>query len=253
MYSGANIETPGLWTDAGPGHLLLTPKERHLLAVISTAVRFEKRETIYREGDNANVVYSIATGVVKSYRELSVDAYHVVGFLFPNDLFGLTENGKYVNSAEAVTPVTAYRIPISALQTRLLEYPHLSFVIIAKICHNLLEAQRHAFLLSRRHAAQKLSLFLHMLDAQQTFQSGVGMAEVYLPMSRVDIAAYLGITAEAVSRSLHNLVRRRLVTVRDRRHVKIIDRQGLEAVISENRPHRRSMSPSALGNRRKRA
>jgi predicted transcriptional regulator len=90
-----------------------------------------------------------------------------------------------------------------------------------------------------------------MMDAKQKFQGGGGMDEVYLPMSRVDIAAYLGITAEAVSRSLHDLVNRRLVTVRDRRHVKIIDRQGLEAVTSENRPHRRSMSLSALGSRKK--
>jgi CRP-like cAMP-binding protein len=204
MYSGANIKTPDLWTDAGPEHLLLTPKERDLVAVISTVVRFKKREMIYREGDNANAVYSIATGVVKSYRKLSADTHHIVGFLFANDLMGLAENGKCVNSAEAVTRVTAYRIPISALQTRLLEYAHLDFVVIAKLCHDLREAQRHAFLLSRRYAAQKISLFLQMLDAQQTFQGGGGMDEVYLPMSRVDIAAYLGITAEewqAVSRA----------------------------------------------------
>ena len=59
----------------------------------------------------AATVFNIITGVVKSFKALPDNKQHIVGFLFPNDLIGLAEYGRYVNSAEAVTAVTLYRIP----------------------------------------------------------------------------------------------------------------------------------------------
>jgi CRP-like cAMP-binding protein len=116
---GPSIIVPDLWiTGEKPGHPL-TEDERALLAVIATVSRYKKGETIYREGEEAAAVFNIITGVVKSFKVLPENKQHVVGFLFPNDLIGLAEYGSYVNSAEAVTAVTLYRIPTKALETRL--------------------------------------------------------------------------------------------------------------------------------------
>ena len=92
---------------------------------------------------------------------------HIVSFLFADDLIGLAQNGVYVNSAEAVTAGTLYKIPTAALEPRLLNYYDLVFQVISKMCHELREAQRHAVLLSEQHAIAKAGFFLQVLETHQ--------------------------------------------------------------------------------------
>jgi CRP-like cAMP-binding protein len=96
----------------------------------------------------------------------------------------------------------------------------------------LREAQRHAFLMSKQRAIAKVGLFIQMLETHQAAQEQI-TGEVYLPMTRSDIGAYVGISPEAVSRSFRELVVHGAITFRDRRHVKIIDRARLEAAVAE--------------------
>ena len=86
-----------------------------------------------------------------------------------------------------------YRIPVTALDAKLRKDSGLDFQIICKLCHELREAQCHAFLLSRRHAVGRLGLFLQMLENSQIVR-GEGAGEIYLPMSRSDIGNYIGIS-----------------------------------------------------------
>jgi CRP-like cAMP-binding protein len=231
---GPSIMVPALWTAGENSGRPLTAEEQALLSVISTVVRLRRRERIYAEGDRADAVFNVITGVVKSYRTLPDGRQHIVGFLFADDLIGLAQNGSYVNSAEAVTAATLYRIPTTPLQARLRNYPDLDVQVISKLCHELREAQRHAVLLSEQHAVAKVALFLQMLETHQASR-GESAGEVYLQMTRRDIAAYVAITPEAVTRSLRDLVSRGAIAFRDRRHVQIINRARLEAAISETR------------------
>jgi len=98
---------------------LLSERERDLIAQIAVTVRFGRGDTIYRAGDPGSFVYNISSGVAKTYRTLPDGTRAVIGFFFPDDLFGLAEEGVYLNSAEAVTVLTAYRLPISALENLL--------------------------------------------------------------------------------------------------------------------------------------
>ena len=84
-----------------------------MLAIIATVGRYKKGELIYQEGTRADHVFNIISGVVKSYRSQPNRKEQVMGFLFPHDLFGLAEQGRYVNSASAVTQVmlSRYRPP----------------------------------------------------------------------------------------------------------------------------------------------
>jgi CRP/FNR family transcriptional regulator len=231
---GPTVISPDLWILGGHSGRTLPAEQQALLALISTIVRFRKGETIFAEGERANAVFNIITGVAKSYRTLPDGGQHIVGFLFANDLIGLAEHGIYVNSAAAVTAATLYKIPTAPLEARLRKHPDLDFQVISKLCHELREAQRHAFLLSKQHAVAKVGLFLQMLETHQADRDE-GMGEVYLQMTRQDIAAYIGISPEAVTRSLRNLVNRGAITLSDRRHVQIIDRERLEAAIAELR------------------
>src|SRR6516225_9125796 len=127
---GPTIMVPALWAAGENSGRPLTAEEQALLAVISTVVRFKRGERIYAEADRADAVFNIVTGVVKSYRTLPDGRQHIVSFLFADDLIGLAQNGLYVNSAEAVTTATLYRISTALLQARLRNYPDLDFQII---------------------------------------------------------------------------------------------------------------------------
>jgi len=230
---GPNIVAPGLWREAGHPGQVLTEEERTQLAVISTVARFAKGELLYRKGDRADAVFNLIGGVVKSYKTQEDGSPHIAGFLFPDDLIGLAEEGTYINTAEAITAVSAYRIPTSALEARLRKNAALEYNVICKLCHELREAQRHAFLLTRRHALAKVGLFLEMLESLQAGR-GEHTDEIYLPMTRTDIGNYIGISLEAVSRSLRALAARGIIGLRNRHHVKILDRARLAAVVAEH-------------------
>ena len=230
---GPNIVAAGLW---GPSERLgrvLTKEERAHLAVISTVTRFAKGNLLYRKGNRAEAIFNLISGVVKSYKTEKDGSRHIAGFLFPDDLVGLAEEGTYVNSAEAVTSVTAYRIPTSALEGKLRQNPLLEFHVICKLCHELREAQRHAFLLTRRRALAKVGLFLEMLEQQQAAREE-SIDEIYMPMRRSDIASYIGISLEAASRSFRILADRGVIAFRNRQHVKVLRRAALEALVAEN-------------------
>ena len=94
--------------------------------------------------------------------------------------------------------------------------------------------QRHAFILSRYHALARVGLFLQMLENVQAAR-GEGAAEIYLPMSRSEIGDYIGVSLEAVSRSFRALSIRGVIVFRNRRHVKIIDRDRLTDIVSESK------------------
>jgi CRP/FNR family transcriptional regulator len=231
---GPSIVVQALWSSEGSKlRHVLTDKQRAEIAAVSSLVRFRPGEEIYREGDCAEAVFNIITGIAKSYRSLPASQPHIVGFLFPDDLIGLAEDGRYANSARAASAVCAYRIPVPVLEARLRKDPDLEFHIICKLCHELCKAQRHAFLISRHHALAKIGLFLQMLENFQASKDE-GTAEIYLPMSRSDIGDYIGMSLEAVSRAFRTLSTQGVIAFRNRRHIKIIDRDRLNDIASES-------------------
>jgi CRP-like cAMP-binding protein len=231
-HLGPRFVAPSVWSAGdNPGHPL-SAEDSAMLALIATIGRFRKGETIYKKGEKSAFAFNVLSGVVKSFEPLPDESQNLTTFLFPNDLFGLAEDGRYVNSAEAVTEATVYKIPAGPLEARLRRNPTLDFQVICKLCHDLRESQRHAFLLSRRRAITRICLFLQMIEVIQQNHAATSK-DIFLPMSRTDIGAYVGISPEAVSRCLKTLVERGIVRFKDRRHVEIADRPRLEALISD--------------------
>jgi CRP/FNR family transcriptional regulator, anaerobic regulatory protein len=211
---------------------LLSERERDLIAQISLTVRFGRGDTIYRAGDPAAFVYNISSGVARTYRTLPDGTRVVIGFFFPDDLLGLAEEAAYVNSAQAVTTMTAYRLPVSALESLLRRDATLEWHILVKLCHELREAQLHAVILKQQGALSRLAQFLQMLDRSRQARDG-GNGEIYLPMTRSDIADYLGFSLAVVSRSFRTLADRHVISFRDRRHLLITDHDGLASLIAQ--------------------
>ena len=219
-------------SSAGRMHQLLTDDQRAQLAVMSSIARFKKREIIYREGDLAESVFAINTGVVAAYKEAPDGRKHIAEFLFADDLFGLSAEGKYTNSTKAITEVTAYRLPVTTLRRRLSKDAELEFYVVCKLCQELRQAQHHAFLLSERKAVTKLAMFFQLIEGLQMAR-GQQTAEIYLPMDHSDIGSYVGMTLPAVSRAFKALTTRGVIKLRDRGHVTIVDRDAFDKIAGD--------------------
>jgi hypothetical protein len=131
----------------------------------------------------------------------------------------------------------AFQTPVSALRARLSKDAALEFHVICKLCQELEQAQEHSLLLARRRALAKVAMFLQQLERLQ-FARGERAADIYLPMSRSDIGEYVGMSLEAVSRALRSLCAEGIISSRDRRHLKIVDRAAFEAIFGLMRDRR---------------
>ena len=211
-------------TAAGVATQLLTERHRANLAGLATSLTVPRRTIFYREDTPAEWVFMIAKGVVKSYRDLSSGKRHITAFLFPGDVFGLAENGRFVNTTQAITRATLYRIPIDALKDLLLRDADLQFRFLCKVTHQLREAQRHTISVTRHTADGKFAMFLKMLERDEHWRDEPsGPRALSVPMTRADIADYLGLSPEAVSRTTSRLVRRGILAFPDRHRVRILN------------------------------
>ncbi len=219
------------WLPGGPSQKaprqLLNESERARLTAISSIVCFKKGELIYREGDSAAAAFNIIRGVVTTYASDG----HIAAFLHPGDLFGLSEEGRYINTAKATTAVEAYRLPVAPLRRILLSDADVDSHVIVKLCHELRQAQRHALLLAQKRAAARLAMFLNLQEHLQAAR-GESTAEIYLPMNRSTIAEYIGLSLATLSRTFGSLAARGAIAARDLHHVKILDRAAIRKLAS---------------------
>ena len=222
----ALVAIPFLQT-AGSGPVeLLSDAQRQQLVRSATVRHFPARTIVYRADTPAHAVFVIGEGVVKSYRDLANGRRRIAAFLFARDLFGLAESGLYVNTVETITPVRAYEISVDALTELFQREPDIQLQFLCKIVHVLREAQHHAIIIGRRDAVGRLAMLLRLLQKQSVPR---GRREIALPMSRSDIANYLGLSLEAVSRASRRLELQGIVEFVGRHEVRIIDRQRFAA------------------------
>lgn len=188
-------------SDGGGPVQLLSERQRLQLGALATELRLPTRTAVYSEESPAEWVFIVRQGVLKSYRELANGKRVITAFLFPDDMFGLAEAGRYVNSIKALTPVTLYRFRMTELADMLRRDAGLEFQFLCKVTHELRQSQRQLLALSRRHALGRLAMFLHLLQQRNS----VDATTIDIPMSRADTASYLGLSAEAVTRACSKL------------------------------------------------
>jgi CRP-like cAMP-binding protein len=215
---------------AGAGLVeLLSETQRHHLARLATLQTFPARRVVYRAGSIADAVFIIGDGAVKSFRELPSGRCRVAAFLFANDMFGLAAAGRYVNTVQTITPVTAFRLDLTVLADAFQRDPELELRFLCKAIHELREAQHHAIIVGRRHATGRLAMLLHLLERNVPSPA---RAEIFIPMTRSDIANYLGLSLEAVVRASRRLQLQGIVDFVDRHHARIRDRQRFETLVA---------------------
>jgi CRP/FNR family transcriptional regulator len=213
---------------AGTGPVeLLSDAQRQQLVRLAIVRDFPARTIVYRAGSPAHAVFVIDDGVVKSYRDLASGRRRIAAFLFARDLFGLAESGYYANTVQAITALRAYEIDVLALTELFRRDPDLELQFLCKTIHVLREAQHHNIIVGRRDAVGRLAMLLRLLQQQSQPR---GHRDVPIPMTRSDIANYLGMSLEAVVRASRRLERQGIVAFANRHQARIIDSQRFEAL-----------------------
>jgi CRP-like cAMP-binding protein len=209
---------------------LLSAAQREQLAQNATVRDLPARTSVYRAGTPADAVFVIGSGTVKSFRDLRSGRRRIVAFLFARDIFGLSESGRYVNSTETITPVRLYEIDTNDLAALLQREPGFELPLLCKVVQVLREAQHHNIIVGRRDAAGKLAMLLRLLQKQHS--PGRDHRDVPIPMTRSDMADYLGLSLEAVVRASRRMQRQGIIEFIGRRQLRIVDRQRFEALAS---------------------
>lgn len=186
-------------------HLPLAAAERAELARLAQIVDFRSPGSqIFRQGDDAAFIHLLVEGVVRTYRALHNGERQILAFHWPGDLFGLAEHGKYVSSAETIAASRVYRFPVAKLENFLLKNPAIQDGMRVKAMHDLRNAQRQLIVMGRFDIPRRIAAFL--LDCTVHAPYFDPRTQILtLPMTRYDMADYLGTSAETVTRGLGRL------------------------------------------------
>lgn len=182
----------------------LNPADLEKLDALADARTFAAGQVLVREGDPADFVYNITSGSVRVYKLLSDGRRQITGFLFAGDFLGLADGAEHGFSAEAIEPSSACRFRRSEYQALIHSTPALERALLNRVRHELAAAHSQMLLLGRKTAQERLASFLLDLPAHDPLRPQQA-GQVHLPMTRGEIADYLGLTIETVSRVLTKL------------------------------------------------
>jgi len=225
-YAGQAIQAAPFFprsATAVPDNELGGPAE---LETAGTVCDFSKGETIFNEGDLVDASYKVVRGVVRLCRLSSDGRRQIAGFRLPGDLIGIESNGEYDMTAEAVRDVVAVRYSKARLDRLSHEKPGVRDHLLSHLCRDLRSAQEHLITLGCQSAVERVASFLLQLARRAGVADG-GVIDMQL--GRQDIADYLGLTLETVSRTFTELTNRDLIATPKRRHVQIKNRARLKA------------------------
>ncbi len=187
------------------------------------------QQPVFFEHDDADVLFNVTKGTVKLFKLLPDGRRQITGFLGRGDFLGLAVNDVYSYSAEAVDEVHLCGFPRKKLEALLKRYPKLEHRLFEIASDELAAAQEQMLLLGRKTARERLASFLVNLLRAQERRNEPG-EQIFLPMSRADIADYLGLTTETVSRTFSQFKRDQFIRLREGARVEIADRARLEDI-----------------------
>jgi len=226
------IDNPGYWNGRGvsvsadaivaqPGQLdALMALER-----IGTRLGFARNDEIYAEGGSADVWYKVVSGTVRICKLLADGRRHIAEFCFSGDCFGIDTAGERRYSAEALDDAVVMRYQRRATEQLVDRNPALARKLRDTVLRELTAAHGRAFLLARMTAPERVAAFLLEMRERRDRTKFVD-----LPMSRNDIADYLGLTIETVCRTLSAFKRAGAIAIASPHRIELLDRSALEAM-----------------------
>jgi CRP/FNR family nitrogen fixation transcriptional regulator len=199
-----------------PSQAVRVTAERLANAQPSATTFYPEGAVIYGQGDAAGYLYLVEFGVVRICRLTADGRRQISGFHFAGEVFGFEDGEEHQFYAESV----------NGAGIRVLHGSRNSGVapdLLALALTSLVRAQQHQLVLGRRSATEKLAGFILDMMERQAADDIVG-----LPMQRNDVADYLGLTFETVSRALRALKEKGFIRIPSVSQIEILDHAGLE-------------------------
>ena len=200
---------------------------------LGTSVSYARGKTLIEEGRPAEYVYKVVTGALRKVRLLPDGRRHITSFLMPGDFFGFADGANYTHTVEAVADVTVVRYSRRGFEAVLDRDPRAGRHFLGLVCRDLTASQDQLLLLGRKSALERMATFLLALSdrigAGRKAAAGTSV-ELELPMNRTDVADYLGLTIETVSRLVTRLRGQKIIDTPDAHRVVILKRGALETL-----------------------
>lgn len=191
--------------------------------------RFDAHDVLFFEGDPADRVYELVEGAVMLYKLLPDGRRQVVEIIGPHDVFGMLAGKTYNCNAETLAPSVIRGIDRRDAESNVAVQRHVTRRLLAQmeVLHD------HAVLLGRKSAFERVSSFLMRLVPHRGGSSCIGPSPgkddcvVTLTMTRQEIADYLGLTIETVSRVISDLKRRGMIATEKQDRIRIMNVCGM--------------------------
>lgn len=177
---------------------------------------YRAEEEIYGEAEPAEFVYKVVSGAVRSYKLLADGRRQIGAFHLPGDLFGLEASDTHQLTAEAVVETKVVLLKRRSLETLAAQDVQVAYKLWTAAAENLRCAEQRMLLLGRKTALERVASFLVEMDDRC---GAKGMID--LPMSRRDVADYLGLTLETVSRAISQMRSTGMLRLANARHVEL--------------------------------
>ncbi len=201
------------------------PRAETSLPAIGTVQHYAPQQTILAEGEPALHVMLIIHGMVRSCSSFADGRRFIGAFYGAGDLFGLERNQIGAAAKEAVCETSIVLYPAADWSDAVHAPDDLSRQIFRSMVTRCEQARCHARLLARLHAVERVAAFLIECHLRSAMPS-----RVTLEMPRQDIADYLGLTVETVSRCLAQLKRQELISLRSARELDLLNISALRAI-----------------------
>jgi CRP/FNR family nitrogen fixation transcriptional regulator len=207
---------------AGSGQL----DELVALEQLGSRRSFARDDEIYAQGDRADSWFKVVSGTVRICKLMADGRRHIAEFFHAGDCFGLDGAGERAFAAEAVGDVIVMRFSRMATERLIDERPALSRHMVNMTLRSLAHAQTRLLLLGRMTAPERVASFLLELAERRDVRRVLDV-----PVSRNDIADYLGLTIETVCRVLSAMKRDGAIAIPHPHRIEIRDRDALEALV----------------------
>lgn len=215
----------------------LDPAEvEQLVGLVKRNSLLKRGEYLYQQGDPLRGLYAVRSGSLKGFLSAEDGAEHVVGFYLPGELLGLDAMGCdcHTCAAMALETTSVCELPYDRLLELCHQLPSLQHQLLQIVGKELSADHEQLLLLGERSAEERIATFLLNLSARFG-ERGFSEKEFNLSMSRHDIASYLGLAVETVSRLFTSFSKEGLLSV-ERRNVHIHDFPRLRSMMSGSMP-----------------
>jgi CRP/FNR family transcriptional regulator len=190
------------------------------LAQLVTTIDLSPRGSMIAEGEAAGHYFNITTGAIKVFKLLPDGRQQIIGFSLPGDFIGLAVKDAYGYSAEALIPSRVCRFDRNKLEGLLVKFPKMEHELRNQASDELAIAQDQMMLLGRKTAKERVASFLLQLSVRAK-RAGLGHNPIHLSMGRADIADFLGLTIETVSRTFTSLKKDGMIELEPGNHVRL--------------------------------